>query len=185
MRPESAGHRRAPLIEPRSSRLPTVRQPSGPAALPQPPWPTAARSHWATSKRSIWENPKMEEEGEGCEWRRGGCLDGGIPYLLLRGCCSVVRDCLELPPVPGIFKGNTKACDGPDLLELPFFYVSLHFLLCYTPSSLFLLLLSFLPFCFSYTLRLWHPSSVSSLQRYLEGCWKHFNYTVFISLLFV
>lgn len=64
--------------------------------------------------------------------------DGGIPYLLLRGCCSVVRDCLELPPVPGIFKGNTKACDGSDLLELPFFYVSLHFLLCYThlpPSS--------------------------------------------------
>lgn len=77
---------------------------------------------------------------------RGGSLDGGIPYLLLRGCCSVVRDCLELPPVPGIFKGNTKACDGPDLLELPFFYVSLHFLLCYTPppaSQLALACLSF------------------------------------------
>lgn len=78
----------------------------------------------------------------------GGCLDGGIPYLVLRGCCSVVRDCLELPPVPGIFEGNTKACDGPDLLELPFFYVSLHFLLCYTPPHplhsllLFSLLLS-------------------------------------------
>lgn len=47
----------------------------------------------------------------------------------------MVRDCLELPPVPGIFKGNTKACDGPDLLELPFFYVSLHFLLCYPPPT--------------------------------------------------
>lgn len=84
-------------------------------------------------------------EGEAGGGARGGSLDGGIPYLLLRGCCSVVRDCLELPPVPGIFKGNTKACDGPDLLELPFFYVSLHFLLCYTPSSsrLSLALLSF------------------------------------------
>lgn len=36
MRPESAGHWRAPLIELRSSRLPTVRRPSGPAALLQP-----------------------------------------------------------------------------------------------------------------------------------------------------
>lgn len=65
---------------------------------------------------------------------RGGSLEGRTPYLLLRGCCSVVRDCLELPPVPGIFKGNTKSCDGSDLLELPFFYVSLHFLLCYPPN---------------------------------------------------
>lgn len=86
-------------------------------------------------------------EGEVGGGGRGGCLDGGIPYLLLRGCCSVVRDCLELPPVPGIFEGNSKACDGPDLLELPFFYVSLHFLLCYIPpppsSPLSLALLSF------------------------------------------
>lgn len=45
----------------------------------------------------------------------------------------MVQDCLELPPVPGIFEGNIKASDGPDLLELPFFYVSLHFLPCYNP----------------------------------------------------
>lgn len=97
-------------------------------------------------------------EGEAGGGVRGGSLDGGIPYLLLRGCCSVVRDCLELPPVPGIFKGNTKACDGPDLLELPFFYVSLHFLLCYTPSSFFSTLsgssLFCLPLCLTYSLRL-------------------------------
>lgn len=36
MRPESAGHRRAPLIEPRSSQLPAVHGPSSPAALRQP-----------------------------------------------------------------------------------------------------------------------------------------------------
>lgn len=88
----------------------------------------------------------------------GECLDGGIPYLLRRGCCSVVQDCLELPPVPGIFEGKTKACDGPDLLELPFLYVSLHFLLCYTPPSIFATLsgsrLFFLPLCLTYTLRL-------------------------------
>lgn len=147
MRPESAGHRRAPLIEPRSSRLPTVRQPSGPAALLQPrglQLPTHTEPH----QSSLSGRTPRREEGRGVGIRevesvseggggKGGCLDGGIPYLLLRGCCSVVRDCLELPPVPGIFKGNTKACDGPDLLELPFFYVSLHFLLCYTPSSFF------------------------------------------------
>lgn len=101
---------------------------------------------------------EVESVSEG-ELGGGGCLDGGIPYLLRRGCCSVVQDCLELPPVPGIFEGKTKACDGPDLLELPFFYVSLHFLLCYTPpSSIFSTLsgslLFFLPLCFAYTLRL-------------------------------
>lgn len=90
------------------------------------------------------EHVRAGDEGGG----RRVSLDGRIPYLLLRGCCSVVQDCLELPPVPGIFEGNTKACDGPDLLELPFFYVSLHFLLCYAspplsfPRSLPLLLLT-------------------------------------------
>lgn len=36
MRPESAGHRRVPLIELRSSWLPVVHGPSGPAAMLQP-----------------------------------------------------------------------------------------------------------------------------------------------------
>lgn len=137
MRPESAGHRRAPLIEPRSSRIPTVRWPSGPAALLQPrglQLPAHTEPHQSSPSG---RTPRWEDGGGGGECVRareagGGRLDGGIPYLVLRGCCSVVRDCLELPPVPGIFEGNTKACDGPDLLELPFFYVSLHFLLCYT-----------------------------------------------------
>lgn len=145
MRPESAGHRRAPLIEPRLSRLPTVRRPSGPAALPQTRG-LQLPAHTEPHQRSLPGRTLRWEKGEGVGIREeesvskgelgGGCLDGGIPYLLLRGCCSVVRDCLELPPVPGIFEGNTKACDGPDLLELPFFYVSLHFLLCYTPLLL-------------------------------------------------
>lgn len=147
MRPESAGHRRAPLIEPRSSRIPMVRRPSGPAALLQPrglQLPAHTEPHQSGPSG---RTPRWEGGGEGWGGHEGGgvcacvhagevgggCLDGGIPYLVLRGCCSVVRDCLELPPVPGIFEGNTKACDGPDLLELPFFYVSLHFLLCYTP----------------------------------------------------
>lgn len=43
---------------------------------------------------------------------------------------------------------ETKVCDGPDLLELPFFYVSLHFLLCYTPLDSLLL-----PFCLTHSLR--------------------------------
>ena len=46
----------------------------------------------------------------------------------------MLRDCLELPPVPGPLKGNAEACDGPDLLQLHFFFVSLHFLLYYTPT---------------------------------------------------
>lgn len=172
MRPESAGHRRAPLIEPRSSRLPALRRPSGPAALPRP----RSLQLPATSKTPGRESPEMwgreRRGGRGgrgrVEWSRGGGggrLDGGIPYLLLRGCCSVVRDCLELPPVPGIFKGNTKACDGPDLLELPFFYVSLHFLLCYTPPLLFLLLFSSLS-GLPHSSLLSFPSSLLSISHF-------------------
>lgn len=107
-----------------------------PSSTSAAPWPTAARSHWATSKRLCLGGPQDGRKGRtlGVGEARSMCerRDGGIPYLLQRGCCSVVRDCLELPPVPGIFKGNTEACDGPDLLQLQFFYVSLHFLLCYT-----------------------------------------------------
>lgn len=126
-----------PLIEPRSSRIPTVRWPSGPAALLQPrglQLPDHTEPHQSSPSG---RTPEMgAREGERELERERESLDGGIPYLLLRGCCSVVRDCLELPPVPGIFEGNTKACDGSDLLELPFFYVSLHFLLCYIPHLL-------------------------------------------------
>lgn len=142
MRPESAGHQRDPPIQARLSQIPTVGWPSGPAGLMQPRGLMPAHSEPHQSS-TVWENLEVGRRRSGRvggEHVRAGdvgggrrvSLDGGIPYLLLRGCCSVVRDCLELPPVPGIFEGNTKACDGPDLLELPFFYVSLHFLLCYT-----------------------------------------------------
>lgn len=103
----------------------------------------------ATSKQLVWENLEVGRRRSGRvggEHVRAGdegggrrvSLDGRIPYLLLRGCCSVVRDCLELPPVPAIFEGNTKACDGPDLLELPFFLCLSSFsALLRLPSSLF------------------------------------------------
>lgn len=37
MRPESVGHRRAPLIESSRSRIPAVHEPSSPAAMQQQP----------------------------------------------------------------------------------------------------------------------------------------------------
>ncbi len=64
MRPESAGHRRAPLIEPRSSQLPTVHQPSGPAALPQPRG-LQLPAHTEPHQSSPSGRTPRQKEGEG------------------------------------------------------------------------------------------------------------------------
>lgn len=63
MRPESAGHRRAPLIEPRSSRLPTVRRPSGPAALLQPRGLQLPAHTEPLQSGSVWKDPETGGKG--------------------------------------------------------------------------------------------------------------------------
>lgn len=74
MRPESAGHRRAPLIEPRSSRIPTVRRPSGPAALLQPrglQLPAHTEPHQSGPSG---RTPRWEGGGGGGGMREVGCV---------------------------------------------------------------------------------------------------------------
>lgn len=71
MRPESAGHRRAPLIEPRSSRLPTVRWPSGPAAMLQPSG-LQLPAHTEPHQSSLSGRTPRWEEGEDGGHRGGG-----------------------------------------------------------------------------------------------------------------
>lgn len=92
MRPESAGHRRALLIELRSSPLPAVH--CSPMAYSCP----LTLSHIKAAclgepqdgrKGRMVGIREVESMSEG-EAGGGVSLDGGIPYLLLRGCCSVV-----------------------------------------------------------------------------------------------
>lgn len=71
MRPESAGHRRAPLIEPRSSRLPTVRWPSGPAAMLQPRG-LQLPAHTEPHQSSLSGRTPRWEEGEDGGHKGGG-----------------------------------------------------------------------------------------------------------------
>lgn len=179
MRPESARHRRAPLIELRSSRIPAVWWPSGPAALLQPrglqlPAHTELHQSGLPGRTPRWE--EREDGGHrGSEkhvWKEGWRNPLSPPEDAALWCeivwsCHLSQASLKktLKPVMGLTSSSSNS------------FMSL-FIFCFvthsSPSS-FLKLPSLVLVALDPILL---PLPRADMVHISPGCRKHFNYSV-------